>query len=76
MSSLPHASIHEPRCCINIIAAVTLEDECLAKQSMDNMSIIVVAFRAAWEEGTLAWYSGMVTFIHLALGIHQFTPSF
>ncbi|CAM9135492.1 unnamed protein product, partial [Hapterophycus canaliculatus] len=28
-----------------------LEDACLAKQSMDNMSVLVIAFKAAWEEG-------------------------
>ncbi|CAM9113797.1 unnamed protein product [Ectocarpus sp. 12 AP-2014] len=28
-----------------------MEDVCLAKQSMDNMSVLVIAFKAAWEEG-------------------------
>ncbi|CAM9476973.1 unnamed protein product [Ectocarpus fasciculatus] len=28
-----------------------MEDACLAKQSMDNMSVLIIAFKAAWEEG-------------------------
>eukprot|EP00903_Cladosiphon_okamuranus_P010248 g9703.t2 len=28
-----------------------MEDACLAKQSMDNMSVLVIAFKGAWEEG-------------------------
>lgn len=32
---------------------LSLQDACLAKQSMDNMSVLVIAFKGAWEEGII-----------------------
>lgn len=32
---------------------IASQDACLAKQSMDNMSVVLIAFKAAWEEGTI-----------------------
>lgn len=33
---------------------LSVQDACLAKQSMDNMSVLVIAFKGAWEEGAIS----------------------
>lgn len=50
------------------------QDLCLAKQSMDNMSLLVIAFKGAWKEGAGHETRNTVLFINLCCSSRLWKP--
>lgn len=48
-SLLTVQTLRRPNVCVCVMGL--RQDACLAKQSMDNMSVLAIAFKAAWAEG-------------------------